>query len=145
MIVLRILTCRFAFMYVFKFVLSYTIYQPQCFLPPIPPVTPKTSLHRSTCYQFPFISLQKREDLPGLSTKHNIRSDNATRHMPSYQSWTRQPNRRTPVPQTGTRVRANVYSQCEKSHSNTKLHNYNIYAQGLAEIHTGSVFSLPPL
>lgn len=39
-------------------------------------------------------SLQKRPGLPGLPAEISIRRYNMVRHEPSYQSWTRQPNRR---------------------------------------------------
>ena len=96
----KILFNSFLFLFI---LLSYNTYQPQ---PPLslllpsplsnsPPPEKKSST----------ISLQKRVDLPGISTEQSTTRCNKTRHTPSYQGWTRQLSRRERVPRAGKRVR----------------------------------------
>lgn len=51
----------------------------------------------------------------------------------------RQPSRIKKVPRAGKGVKDTLHSRCWQSHENTKPHNCNIYAEGLAQTHKGPV------
>lgn len=74
------------------------------------------------------ISLQKRTGLPGTSIEHDRASYNKTRHKLSYQGWSRQPGR-AKGSQDQARVRNIPTPTCRSPKKNTKLNNYNIYAE----------------
>lgn len=66
---------------------------PQLLLVPCPQLP-------SPLHPLPPISLQKRADIPEISTEHSIIKYNK-RHKPSYQGWKRQPSKRKMVPRAG--------------------------------------------
>lgn len=65
------------------------------------------------------ISLQKRAELPGMSTNHGITSYHNTKHKPLLRlveaAWRRK------FSEADKRVRNHLQSQCYESHKNTKL------------------------
>ena len=78
-----------------------------------------------------------------MTMEHGLTSYSNARYNPSYQGWTRQPSKRKKVPNPGKRVRdIHSHSQCRETHKNIKLHNHNIYAEDLAQTHTGPFFFL---
>lgn len=83
------------------------------------------------------ISIQKREGLPSIATKHGITNWSKTRHLPSYLDWTRQLSMRKRVLKTGKRVRDSTYSHCQESHKKTKLPNCNTCVKGLGQYLVG--------
>lgn len=74
------------------------MYSHQFTLPPLLLVTPPLFLSlRSTPSYHPLFSLKenRRPDLLGIATEHDLTSYNKTKHIPSYQGCcTRQPNRK---------------------------------------------------
>jgi hypothetical protein len=50
-----------------------------------------------------------------------------TRHLPSYQGWTKQFSRKKRLLKGGKRVRGSPHSFCYVLHKKTKLHNHNIF------------------
>lgn len=87
--------------YFLNFLIQYI---PSEVSPPFSPHTapPNFSFPPSTPFS---VSLQKREGLPGISTKCAITRDSKTRHKSSYQDLARQPNRRQSAPRVSKRIR----------------------------------------
>jgi hypothetical protein len=61
-------------------------------------------------------------------------------NKPSDQCWTKQPSRKKNIPRAGKSVRDTLHSYYWESQKNTKLRNYNVYAEDLVQPYTRSRF-----
>ena len=109
--------CLFVCLFIFLILASFPS------LPPAIPVPPPTF------FLPPYLCL-----LPSFPRDINQTWYNQTGHIPSYQSWIRQPSRRKGVLKAGKKKHRN--SPCSTVRSpkkNTKLYNHNVYAEDLGQ------------
>lgn len=88
---------------------------------------------RSASLLFPFQTNKKSRPPRDI---HWTWSNNKTRHIPTYQGWTRQPSKKKRVP--GTKESEASHTQTHVGNrTGTPSHTINIYAEELAQTHIG--------